>query len=298
VQEGQALVPAGGSARPTGLLVSTPDGKRYLVYNNRRYQVTQPNQVLAAFGWSATPVLPVSPALINALPAGPDLKPLPIARRGEKSSVLPGSRVGQVYQLTNGSSTGQYSVVLADGLADITDAQAALLRLDPETPAGTNGRATDLSPADYGPALRSKTGLAAAPPFAAAPDVRSATGSVCIAISEAEGVNKVVIDPRVSDVTGAVTPARTTNGGILADRIVIPPGRGALVEAVTAPGAPGGALSIISDRGIRYPLASRDLVAKLGYGGVTPMAMPAELVALLPAGAALDPADARQGAGS
>ncbi|HEV7896491.1 MAG TPA: type VII secretion protein EccB [Planosporangium sp.] len=298
VQDGEALAPAGASTRPAGLLVSTPDGKRYLVYDNRRYQLTQPNQVLAAFGWSATPALPVSPALINALPAGPDLKLLSVPKRGDRSSALPGARVGQVYQLKN-LGTAQYSVMLADGLADITAAQAKLLLADPETPLGPDGQATDLQAADYNRVEHSKTGLSAAPPFAAVPEIRPATTAVCVSIPGAKGVSKVVVDPKLSDLTRAgVTPARTTSGAILADRVVIPPGHGALVEALASPGAPSGALSIVSDRGIRYPLASRDLVAKLGYGGVTPVAMPAELVALLPSGPALDPVAARQGAGS
>jgi hypothetical protein len=45
-------------------------------------------------------------------------------------------------------------------------------------------------------------------------------------------------------------------------------------------------------------LASRDLLPKLGYDGVAPLRMPAELVALLPVGPALDPAAAQQSAGS
>ncbi|MGC9668214.1 type VII secretion protein EccB [Planosporangium sp. 12N6] len=296
VTGGQELVPAGRSTQPTALLVSTPDGKRYLVYNKHRYQVTQPTQVLAAFRWAATSPLPVSPALVNALPAGPDLKLLPIPRRGERSSVLPGAKVGQVYRLAN---AGQYSVLLADGLANITKAQSDLLLADPETPASSDGQAIDLSATEYSVAKKSATGLAAALPFDEAPVLRPTPGSVCVSISDAQGVEKVVVDPKLPDSSAAaVTPARTANGGILADRIVIPAGHGVLVEAVSAPGAPGGAVSLVTDRGIRYPLANRDLAATLGYAGVTPATMPAELVALLPAGPALDPADARQRASS
>ncbi|GII26346.1 type VII secretion protein EccB [Planosporangium mesophilum] len=295
VGDGQSLVPVGVPGDPTGLLVSTPDGKRYLVYNNRRFQVVQPNQVLAAFGWSATTPMVVSPALINALPAGPDLKPLPIPRRGERSPALPGARIGQVYQLNAGST--QYSVMLADGLAAITPAQANLLMTDPETPDG--GKATNLQPAEYDGVQRSKAGLTAEPPFAVKPQLASGNSSVCVSIRDAKGVDRVVVDAKLSDLINAsVTPARTTSGAVLADRVVVPPGRGALVESAASPGATNGALSIVTDRGIRYPLSSRDLVAKLGYGDITPVPMPAELVALLPSGPVLDPVAARQSAAS
>jgi hypothetical protein len=56
--------------------------------------------------------------------------------------------------------------------------------------------------------------------------------------------------------------------------------------------APGGALSIVTELGIRYPVASREVADKLGYAGVKATPMPAEVVALLPVGPALDPAAA------
>jgi type VII secretion protein EccB len=289
---GRALAPARAATRPEGLLVSTPDGRRYLVYDNHRHQLVQSDQVLRAFFWSTKPTVQVSPALINALPAGPDLRPLPIPGRGGRSTALPGAKVGQVYHRKNAGETVQHAVALADGLAEITEAQADLLLADPETPIGPQGRDTELP--GYSSAVQSKNGLAAAPPFPQPPDIRSAAGSVCLSIPDANGVDKVVVDAKLPDQSrAATTPARTGSGAFLADRVVVS-GRGALVAALASPAAPGGALSIVSDLGIRYPLASRDLVAKLGYEGVTPVAMPAELVALLPVGPALDPQEARQ----
>lgn len=292
---GQVLAPARGAAAAEGLLVSTPDGRRYLVYDNRRYQLTQPDLVTRAFFWSAKPTLQVSSALIDTLPAGPDLRSPPIQGRGGKSPALPGAKVGQVYHLRNGGQAVRYAVALADGLAEISEAQARLLLADPETPSGPQGRDTELP--DYSSAVQSRTGLTAAPPFTVAPEIRSA-GSVCVSIPDASGVSKVLLDPKLPDRSNATTtPARTGSGVLLADQVVVA-GRGALVAALASPGDQSGALSIVSDLGVRYPLAGRDLVAKLGYEGVAPVAMPAEVVALLPVGPALDPEDARQNAGS
>ena len=55
-----------------------------------------------------------------------------------------------------------------------------------------------------------------------------------------------------------------------------------------------GTVSIVTDTGRRYPMASRDLLARLGYGDVTPRQVPAQLVALLPQGPSLDAERARQ----
>jgi hypothetical protein len=76
-------------------------------------------------------------------------------------------------------------------------------------------------------------------------------------------------------------------------------GAGALVEAQAAPGATGGALSLVTDRGVRHPLSDpvkgRDV---LGYGKVRPVQMPSGLVDLVPAGPALDAEAAKQAVGS
>jgi hypothetical protein len=74
--------------------------------------------------------------------------------------------------------------------------------------------------------------------------------------------------------------------------VVVPPGRGAVVESLAAPGSPNGALALVTDQGVRYPVPSTEVLATLGYAGVRPQRLPAALVALIPAGPALDPAAA------
>jgi hypothetical protein len=69
-----------------------------------------------------------------------------------------------------------------------------------------------------------------------------------------------------------------------------------VIVSATSPSAPAaaGTVTIITDTGRRYAVASRDAVAKLGYGGLDLKQVPAELVTLLPQGPALDPTRARQ----
>ncbi|MER7475940.1 type VII secretion protein EccB, partial [Micromonospora sp. NPDC000018] len=75
--------------------------------------------------------------------------------------------------------------------------------------------------------------------------------------------------------------------------VVVEPGRGAVVESVAAPGASGGAVSVVTDLGRRYVLAGGEVRGMLGYRDVRPLRLPAGLVSLVPAGATLDPAAAR-----
>ena len=70
----------------------------------------------------------------------------------------------------------------------------------------------------------------------------------------------------------------------------MPPGRGALVEALAGPNSPTGTLALVTDLGTRFPVPSRDVLATLGYAGATPQRLPGGLLALLPSGPALDPA--------
>ncbi|WP_051969201.1 type VII secretion protein EccB [Kitasatospora azatica] len=53
-----------------------------------------------------------------------------------------------------------------------------------------------------------------------------------------------------------------------------------------------GTLYLITDLGIKFPLASADVAKTLGYTGTTALPVPTELLALLPTGPSLDPAAA------
>jgi hypothetical protein len=73
-----------------------------------------------------------------------------------------------------------------------------------------------------------------------------------------------------------------------ADRVVLAGGRGALVRS-----GPVSPRYLVTDEGRKYPLSGDDAAAALGYGGIPPAWVPAELLALLPTGPALDPGTAR-----
>jgi hypothetical protein len=93
--------------------------------------------------------------------------------------------------------------------------------------------------------------------------------------------------------SGTPVAGRSRSGGVLADEVYLPAGRAAVVEAMPAPDAPAGVVHLVTDLGIRHPVPSAQVLAVLGYGGVAPVRLPGEIVALLPAGPVLDPVAAR-----
>src|SRR2546423_11816252 len=274
--------PVGGTEPPdsTGLLLGTPDGTAYLVWRHTRYRV--PRTSLGALAWSAESVTPVAPALVNALATGPDLAaPTVPGTRGSPSKV-PGAKVGQVVVETVPGGGKQYAVALADGLAAVSELQAALLL------AGSGSAQLELSPGDF------TAHLTAAP--------LTPTGPVVLPEKRPELVHPRAADRGLCATAGGAPDTPAHDGPVPAaglpasssgaDRVVVEPGWGAVVSAVP------GALSVVSELGTRYPVPGADVLAMLGYGGVNPARVPSSVVSLLPVGPALDPASARTPTGS
>jgi hypothetical protein len=69
--------------------------------------------------------------------------------------------------------------------------------------------------------------------------------------------------------------------------ISVAPGGGALVQAESAPGVGSGSYFLVTDEGVKFPLAAADLVP-LGYRSGGAAVLPAALLGLLPTGPALD----------
>jgi type VII secretion protein EccB len=281
----------------TGLLAQTPDRALYLIWHEHRYPIPDPAVVRAAFGWGGQVPVRVAPAFANALAQGPDLVPPAIPGTvGAASRAVPHRRVGTVVVVATQGGARQYAVVLARGLAPISQVQADLLLSDPgEVTTLGQSRAEPMSQGDFSRAatasLPGASGLPDATPRLAHPS--TVDNGVCARFDGTRGPARVTVDvplPGASD-------AAPTAGGAIADRILVPPGRGALVVAVASSQASGGTVCLLTDLGVRYPVSTVDVLAMLGYGAVAPVRVPAGLVALLPAGRVLDPAAARLPAG-
>lgn len=126
-------------------------------------------------------------------------------------------------------------------------------------------------------------------------DHQAASGAICATVDGPDGARDVRVEvPRLAKSDSAVaTGSRTTDGTVLTDRAIVRPGYGVLVTATTSAGASAGTVSLVTDTGRRYAVPDETALSALGYGGSKQVRMPAELVSLLPAGPALDPATAR-----
>jgi hypothetical protein len=133
------------------------------------------------------------------------------------------------------------------------------------------------------PGLPDTTPVLAAPPIV--------DGGLCARFAGGTAPVRIALDVALPGAADA-DRTRSAEGGV-ADRILVAPGRGAVVEAVASPGATGGARFVVTDLGVRYPVPTVDVLALLGYGAAPPVRVPASLVALVPAGPARDPAAAR-----
>ncbi|MCZ7475081.1 MULTISPECIES: type VII secretion protein EccB [unclassified Micromonospora] len=272
-----------------GLLARHPDGGLHLLWHDRRYLLRDTDRVLAALAATRERAVPVAAALLNTLPAGADLAPPPVDDLGEPSERVTGASVGDVYLVRNSGGGRQYAVAQRGGLAGITELQAALLLArtgqgEPEPI--TLGRFAAL-PKLPGLVPGGPTAPPAVPPRLAAAE----NGAVCALAGDDAGVREIRVGVTAPDLAAAT---RTPGGRAgLADEVVVEPGRGALVEAVSAPGATGGTVCVVTDLGRRYALTGADVPGMLGYAGVRPARLPAGLVDLLPAGSPLDPEAAR-----
>ncbi|RGC69090.1 ESX-1 secretion system protein eccB1 [Micromonospora sp. MW-13] len=269
------------------VLLRHPDGGLHLVWHARRYLLRDTARSLAALAATRQRAVPAAPALIDSFPAGADLAPPDLPGLGRPSAGVPGAVVGDVFLIRNSGGGRQYAVALADGLAGITELQASLLlaRTGQGEPAAlTLGRFAALpKQPDLVP-----TGPAApptSPPRLAAPD----GGALCVGVAADGEVRDLRLGAAVPDLSGS---PRTT-GPAVADHVVVEPGHGAVVESAAAPGATGGAVSVVTDLGRRYVLADAEVLGMLGYRDVTPVRLPAGVVSRVPAGSPLDPAAAR-----
>lgn len=272
------------------LLARDPDGGLHLVWRARRYLVRDSARVLAALATTRARAVPVAAALLNTLPAGTDLVPPTLPGLGQRSTRVPGAEIGDVYLVRNSGGGRQYAVAVRDGLAGITELQASLLLArtgQGDAEPMTLGRFAELPEvADLAP-----SGPAAPPP--APPRLATVDGGgLCARVGDDAGVAELRVGVRPPD-SAAAPRSEATGGAVRADQVVVRPGGGAVVEAVAAPGATGGALSIVTDLGRRHVVADREVLAMLGYRDVRPTRLPAGVVSLVTAGTTLDPAAAR-----
>ncbi|ROO63204.1 type VII secretion protein EccB [Micromonospora sp. Llam0] len=280
-----------------GFLVRTADGHNYLVWQGRRYRMTVASAV--ALGYIAEAPVLVTPAWLNPIPAGRDLIFPAVSDRGQPGPSVGGrpTRVGQVYEVRNPmTGTAEQFLVRTDGLVRLSRTAAALVLADPAIgqayPDGPVGpipvRPDELAAASVAASMDFVDGYPPDPPQPLA----GGGGLPCVGFDSAGSTVAVrLYRAPATALAGALPAPRAATATGTADRIMIAPGTGVLARNPYAPGTVGGAMFLISEFGVKYPLPPAGAEA-LGYGGVQPVDVPGELLELLPTGPVLDPAAA------
>ncbi|SDP52601.1 type VII secretion protein EccB [Klenkia soli] len=282
-------------------------GELQLVWRGRHHLVVDEDAVLLALSLRDVPQVEVGSAWLSGLPAGQPLQPEPVAGRGVPSTAVPGALVGQVGRVGGGDGGGdsaQWYQVDLDRVVEITEVQARILLADPSTAqqayGGGEPTPLELSAVDV-------TGVDSvelpeadpADPPAVLPTPAQVAGSdetLCAGFADGGDPDDVRVGARVDLAGGVLGPGATSTGTALADLVVVPPGRGALVSARASAEASSGALFLVTDEGRAYPVPSPVEAADLGYDAAAAVPLPEQLVARIAPGPALSEAAARAAA--
>ncbi|MGK5738004.1 type VII secretion protein EccB [Micromonospora sp. URMC 103] len=290
-------LPGGDPLGDRAVLVNV-DGQRQLLTNNLRLELTGESRI-AALRMANAPTLVAGQQLLNAVPAGPALREPQLDGMGEPSSRSVGDqpgRIGQVYR-----SSGQHYVLTREGLATIGEVGALLLLR-------SGGEIIDITPEQVGRALTDERAdevgmpqkLPTLYPVREGQTVLCATYRAGVAgrppVTTLEVFDRAPAE-LTGDVPGSQTARQTGRDAVrTADEVLLPGGKGVLAQAApgsgeSGTGAPGATVYLITPQGVRYPLGAEAIPA-LGYGGVTPLAVPGSLLALIPTGPTLRREDA------
>jgi type VII secretion protein EccB len=298
--------PAGGAALgDQALLVElVTTGDRYLVWRGHRHRIDDYGAVGTGLALTAEPWARVGAAWLDVLPEGAPIGPIAVTRPGEPSTAVPGRadlRAGMLLVVRPSGGGRQYYLADHDVLRPISGLQYDIQRAAAQTSAAypgvepaavtlppslaTTSRRLDPAPEAVGaaPAVR--------PPIAR---LRDREMTVCATFAPDSAAPTLTADPALPPADPpATTTRRSAAGTPLADRVYVPPGSAAVVEAMPSAQAPSGTVTLVTDMGRRYPLSAPEVLKMLGYASAHPVRLPAGLVARVPEGPGLDPVAAR-----
>ncbi|WP_433033490.1 type VII secretion protein EccB [Actinomycetospora sp. CA-053990] len=286
---GQAL----GAGR--GLLLRDRFDGTWLVHDGVRSRLDlRDPAVVVAFDLEGQLPRPVSTSLLNTLTEGPAIVAPAIAGRGEipAGGPLAGELVGGVVRLVGPGTPDRWYVVQREGVQEVPEVVARLVRLSDADPARASAPVPVVSPGQLRP-LATARGIAVsaypdpvprAVPMAEAP-------TTC---ASADGAGAVVLTVGAEPPATAVPPTTLAQADGSGDRVdaVALPGGGVTVRAVPAgrPDAPGSP-TVVSGAGTTSAVPDPETAAALGLGEAFPPA-PGAVVGLLPVGPVLSITDA------
>jgi type VII secretion protein EccB len=278
------------------LLVRAPDETIFLIWQGKRHRI--PGRAEAtALGYGGVDPTDVTAAWLNPIPQGRDFEVRRTPDTGAPGPEIDGgpSVVGQIYLVRNPAiGADQLYLVRADGLAPLSPTVAALLLAAPFTRDAYAGAA--VTPIEVGPGALSEApssedgpdlvgGLPQMPPEVVVPGQDDAA---CVAFFPVgKGEMRVVTGFVPAAVHKEAMPVARHDAGATADRVLFPAGGGVLVREQQSPEAALNAVYLVTETGMKYPLADSGVVEALGYSEQSAVAMSGEMLALLPSGPVL-----------
>ncbi len=287
---------AGGAPLGAGkAAVATANGETFLIWQGRRLRVTQP-WLARLFGYDKRAVQ-VEPSWLDLVPVGPDLTPVPVAGRGSPGPMVDGrqARIGELFVARGTGSQERRYLLLSDGLAELNQLAYTIVAADEETTKLYGGRAvtpSELSPAalarlSVSPRAVLPAGVPESPPQL--PPLPT-DGTWCVRHTMADGGVEVIAG-QPAPVSAAVSDsAGVTRTSLTAARITVQSGVGGLVLAGRQDQAVGSGFYLVTDVGVKFPLASAQVAAQLGYPVTGARPVPRRLLELLPTGPLLESA--------
>ncbi|MFV2013197.1 MULTISPECIES: type VII secretion protein EccB [unclassified Micromonospora] len=282
--------PVGGrSLAEEGVLVrDSRQDTTHLVWHGRRFLIRDARNVVPAL-FGEVDAAPVGAAWLNALPAGNAIERVAFSGRNQPSGEVDGWAIGDVLATQTGSGP-QYYLVLDDGLAPITELQQNILRAE-FTVEPVEIPVSQATSAPISSQVRPAAGDSA-PPATPPTLIRPATGdALCAVTSDARAVPTITsVGGTVAGLDEAVPTGSVTRAGvILADYVLVPPGRVAVVRVIGAPTADPGPYYVVTDLGIKFPVLNATVLGQLGYSADQATDVPTTLVSRIPTGPTLDP---------
>ncbi|MGW4462612.1 type VII secretion protein EccB [Micromonospora sp. NPDC004704] len=282
-----------------GVVAQAPGGETFLVWRGRRYALTQ-TWLSRVFGYDGSPA-PVEPGWLDQLPAGSDIGPVAVPGRGEQGPVVDGTptQIGQLFVARIAGTAERHYLLQRDGLSQLTPTGVAVVSSDPETARAYGSRPvvpTELTaaalaglPASKQPVLPGD--LPETPP-AVAP---AGPGRVwCVRHGDPSGVVRLTAEsPLPPGAVAAGDGAGVTRTAGTATAVAFAAGVGGLVRLGRPGQAPGTSYFVVTDAGIKYPLADPSVAQALGYPTSLAATVSPALLELLPTGPLLDPQRAR-----
>ena len=298
---------AGGSDRPTATLdlrpaapasslpddryavVAAPDSTRYLVWKGTKYGLAEPSAAVALGASNQRPVR-APQAWLDALPTGPDLAAARMPDAGKPGPAVGGRAypVGQLFRQRAANGSQQLYVLRGDGLAPLSPTEYALL--DAAHP-GTGPVLLDAAAVAVAPHAADDSLTHRLPNLVDVKPPENTPDALCLLQRPAGAA------VATSVVLAGGAGAEPAPAGVI--RVLVRGGGGMLVAAVPLPEPPRRPdRYLISDAGKRYPLPTDDDIQALGLGGVAPVPMTRDVLALVPPGPALTRAAAIAGTGA